>query len=248
MGGTHISIIRALRRKINMDNKFYRIDISKFDPTNASAEDIRKWLFAIIDAELEKKPEERDYDLIEECSNFEAELPLLDTDVELSKSDYVAGLERIKAQTTATEHKETIVLRPKKKTKKSIRIIVILAASLAMLMISLSVAAAMQGKPVVQFISDSFKTILGMDSGDKLNNESITLIKDDALSSYSSLEEAVMSTGYNVLYPSHLPSGITIERIVITDVDSKGNIFISYVANKAFFSAFSLDKSHFSGV
>ena len=138
-----------------MDSKFYRIDISKFDPTDASAEDIRKWLFAIIDAELEKDPEERDYDLIEECSEFEAELP--EMDIELSKSEYVAGLERIKAKTSVTEHKEAKILKNKKKTKKSVRIIAILVASIATLLLSLTVAASVQGKPVMQFISENIK-------------------------------------------------------------------------------------------
>jgi hypothetical protein len=98
-----------------MDNKFYRKDISEFDPTNASAEDIRKWLFAIIDAALEKDPEERDCDLIEECSEFEAELP--EMGVEMSEDEYAAGLERIKARASAGERKETKTLENKKKSK-----------------------------------------------------------------------------------------------------------------------------------
>ena len=214
-----------------MDNKFYRIDISKFDPTNASAEDIRKWLFAIIDAELEKDPDERDYDLIKECSDFEAELPLSDTDIELSESDYVAGLERIKAQTSVTEHKETKILRPKKKTKKSVRIIAILAASLATLILSLSVAASVQGKPVVQYIVDNVKAILGMDDGEKLDEDSITLVKNGEIFTYSSIEEAIKSIHSEMLYPTYLPDGVKMERIVVMDYDDSNSRAICYIAN-----------------
>lgn len=203
-----------------MDNKFYSKDISKFDPTNASAQDIRKWLFAIIDAELEKAPEERDYDLIAECSEFEAELPM--SDFELSENEYAAGLERIKAQAPAAEHKETKILKPKKKTKRSVRIIAVLAASLATLILSLTVAASVQGKPVIQFITDNVKVILGMDTGDKLEEGDITLIKYGESSQYSSVEEAVSALEHDILYPSYLPEGIKIERIVATDNGQEG--------------------------
>ena len=224
-----------------MDNKFYGIDVSKFDPTNSSAAEIRKWLFAIIDAELEKDPDERDYDLIKECSDFEAELPLSDTDIELSESDYVAGLERIKAQTNATEHKEakilrpkeTKILRPKKKTKKSIRIIAILAASLATLILSLTVAAAVQGVSLWQFVSENFRNILDMDPGDRLNDEGVTLLKYGERTEYASLEEAVKSTGYDVLYLSNLPRGVEVESVVVSDGDSTEDVVILYVTNNA---------------
>ena len=217
-----------------MNHKFNRKDILSFDPTNASAEEIRKWLFAIIDAELDKAPKDRDYDLIAECSEFEAELP--GSGIELSESEYVAGLERIMAQTPATEHKVTKILEPKKKTKKTVRIVAILAASIAALMLSLTVAASVQGKSVVQFIADSFKTILSIDAGNKIVDERITLAKYGKSNKYNSLEDAVMATEYDILYPSYLPNGIIIERIVITDVDSKGSIFISYVSNYSDFS------------
>lgn len=213
-----------------MDNKFYRKDISSFDPTNASAKEIRKWLFAIIDAELEKDPEDRDYDLIEQCSDFEAELPLSDSDIELSESELAAGLERIKARTPAAECKETKILEPKKKPKKSVRIIAVLAASLAVLILSVTVAAAVQGKPVLQFISDNVKAILGMDVGDKLEDRSITLVKYGESLQYSSVEEAISSLEYRILYPSYLPEGVKIERIVVTD-NGQGGMKIVFITN-----------------
>ena len=145
-----------------MDNKFYEKDISKFDPSKASAEEVRKWVYAVIDAELEKDPEEIDYDLLEQCAKLEAELP--DMDFEISESEYAAGLERIKALAPAPEYKETKILKPKKKIKKSVRIIAILAASLAVLLLSVTIGAAVQGKPVMQFISENIQAILGMNT------------------------------------------------------------------------------------
>lgn len=212
-----------------MDNKFYKTDISKFDPTKASAEDIRKWLFAIIDAELDKDPSERDYDLIEECAAFEMELPELG--IEASESELAAGLERIKALVPTFEPQEIKIIKTKKKTKKSVRIITILAASLATLILSLTVAAAVQGKSVVQFIDDSFKSILGMGSGDKIDDEGITLHKYGEGYKYNSLEDAVIASGYDILYPTYLPKEVKVEKIAIIDVDDRDSITIMYISN-----------------
>ena len=217
-----------------MDNKFNRKDISTFDPTNASVENVRKWLFAIIDVELEKAPEERDYDLIAECSEFEAELP--GSDVELSESEYAAGLERIKARTPATEHKETKILEPKKKTKKSVRIIAIWAASLAVLILSVTVAAAVQGNPVIKFIADNIKAIFSMDTGDKLEEEGVTMIKGSEFQNYPTAEDAIKSLNMDLLYPSYLPERVKIEKIAITDIDDSESKLVYYVANNSEFS------------
>lgn len=203
-----------------MDNKFYEKDISKFDPSKASAEEVRKWVYAVIDAELEKDPEEIDYDLLEQCAKLEAELP--DMDFEISESEYAAGLERIKALAPAPEYKETKILKPKKKIKKSVRIIAILAASLAVLLLSVTIGAAVQGKPVMQFISENIQAILGMNTGDKLGNGNVTLIKYGESSNYSSVEEAIATIDIDILYPSYLPEGVEIERIVVAENGEDG--------------------------
>ena len=212
-----------------MNNKFDRKDISSFDPTNASTEEIRKWLFAIIDAELDKAPKDRDYDLIAECSEFESELP--GSGIELSESEYVAGLERIMAQTPATEHKVTKILEPKKKTKKTVRIVAILAASIAALILSLTVAASVQGKTIWQFVSDNVKIMLGMDTGDKLEDEGITLVKNGELINCTSIADAVKLIDENMLYPTYLPEGVKIEKIVATNVDAESQLKIFYITN-----------------
>ena len=202
-----------------MDNKFYRTDISKFDPTKASAEDIRKWLFAIIDAELDKDPSERDYDLIEECAAFEVELP--EFGIEASESELAARLERIKALAPASEPGETKIIKTKKKTQKTVRIVAILAASLAVLLLSVTVAAAIKGVSLIGLLLGDKKDILEMEPGEKVEEESITLVRNGELISYSSLEEVVLNTGYDILYPSYLPDGVKIDRVVVTDVGNE---------------------------
>ena len=69
-----------------------------------------------------------------------------------------------------------------------------------------------------------------MGAGDKLENGSVTLIKNGELINYSSVEEAVSNIGYDILYPSYLPDGVIIERIVLADV-GQGEIKIIFVSN-----------------
>ena len=208
-----------------MENKFNRKDILSFDPANASTEEVRMWLFALIDAELEKAPEERDYDLIAECSDFEAELSPLSA--EISESDCAEGLSRIVA--LVAENKKAKILKPKK--KKTIRVIAVLAAALAALFLSVTVTATMQGKTLRQFIEESGKLLFDMSIGDKLEEDNITLIKRGESFNYSSAEEAVGSVGWDVFYPAYMPEGTKTERIVVMDVDDKGVLSIMIVTN-----------------
>lgn len=208
-----------------MENKFNRKDILSFDPANASTEEVRMWLFALIDAELEKAPEERDYDLIAECSDFEAELSPLSA--EISESDCAEGLSRIVA--LVAENKKAKILKPKK--KKTIRVISVLAAALAALFLSVTVTATMQGKTLRQFIEESAKLLLDMSIGDKLDEGNITLIKRGESFNYSSVEEAVEAVGWDVFYPTYMPEGTKTERIVIVELDDKGASCIMIVTN-----------------
>ena len=47
---------------------------------------------------------------------------------------------------------------------------------------------------------------------------------------YSSVEEAVSNIGYDILYPSYLPDGVKIERVVFTDMGN-GTIQIVFSTN-----------------
>lgn len=211
-----------------MDNKISNMDISRFDPTEASVRSVRQWLFAIIDSELDKDPEERDYDLIEDCSELERELPTEESG--MSESEITVGLERIKAHVATEEIKENKIIISKKKSRKSVRVIVILAAVISTMLLSLTAIAFSQGKSVGEFISENIQKIFCMDAGEQMRNEEITLIKNGNGGSYSSLEQAVCAAGVDILYPSYLPKGIKIERVVMSSADD-GKTIISYITN-----------------
>ena len=212
-----------------MDNKFSKMDISKFDPTNASVDSVRKWLFAIIDAELDKDPEERDYDLIEECSECERELPT--EGAGMSEKELAVGLERIKAHVSETEDKEIKIIKTKKKSKKSVRVIVILAAVISAMLLSVTVAAISQGKSVGEFISENIQKIFNMDGGEQIEEGGITLIKNGVSNSYTSFEDAIEAIDEDILYPSYLPDGVRVERIVVTKSKADEKVMVSYITN-----------------
>lgn len=212
-----------------MDNKFSNMDISKFDPTNASVDSVRKWLFAIIDAELDKDPEERDYDLIEECSECERELPT--EGAGMSEKELAVGLERIKAQVSETEGKDIKIIKTKKKSKKSVRVIVILAAAISVMLLSVTAMAISQGKSVGKFISENIQKIFNMDASEQIEEGGITLIKNGERLQYSSIEEVTTAMGYNILYPSYLPQGVNVEEIILTNTDDNDKTIISFVTN-----------------
>ena len=93
-----------------------KIDISRFDPTNASDDQIRLWLFAIIQAELEKDDAEIDQELIDECSDCEAFLS--HSNPEITKEEYALGLAKIKERAQAIQADGSNITVPTKRPKK----------------------------------------------------------------------------------------------------------------------------------
>ena len=73
------------------------MDLLNFDPTHATDDQIRAWLFAIIAAEIEKPEGQEDQELIDEC--LECEAYLSGSEIALSEEEYRTGLAEIKQRT-----------------------------------------------------------------------------------------------------------------------------------------------------
>lgn len=192
-----------------------KIDISRFDPTNASDDQIRLWLFAIIQAELEKDDAEVDQELIDECSDCEAFLS--HNNPEITREEYAIGLARIKAKAQATQAESpNVTVQTKPKRRRFMRgAVFILAATLAVTILSVSVVAAFNGSAAWEFIVENIGWIWNANPGDALDNGKVTLIKGETVSEYDSVEEALQSGGFEgLLYPTILPEGAKIKRIV----------------------------------
>ena len=210
-----------------------KIDITRFDPTNASDDQIRLWLFAIIQAELEKEDDEIDQELIDECSDCEAFLS--HSNPVISQEEYALGLAKINVKAQAVQSEYLNVAAPTKHLKKHrfIRIAAyFLAATLAVAVLSVGIVAVANGSAAWEFITANIQQILGMNPGDTLEGDKVTLVKGDLVAEYDSVEEALKAGGFEgILYPTQLPDGVRIERIVHTSVGDSDNTKTSFILN-----------------
>ncbi len=222
-----------------------KIDITKFDPTNASDDQIRMWLFAIIQAEIEKDDSEIDQELIDECSDCEAFLS--HNNPEISQEDYALGLAKIKERAQAIQADgSNVTVQAKPKKRRFVRVAVyFLAAALGIAILSVSVVAAFNGSVAWEFITTNIQQILGMEPGDTLESDKVTLVKGDLVAEYDSVEKALKAGGFEgILYPTQLPEGVKIERIVLTNDGDENNYKINFVfnSNSTSYRIFSYDK------
>lgn len=221
-----------------------KIDISRFDPTNASDDQIRLWLFAIIQAELEKDDAEIDQELIDECSDCEAFLA--HSNPEISQEEYALGLARIKERAQAMQAEgSNVTVQAKPGKRRFMRVAVyFLAAALAIAILSVGAVAAFNGSAAWEFVMTNMQQILGMKPGDSLESDKVTLVKGDLVAEYDSVEEALKAGGFEgILYPTELPEGVKIERIVQTteDNESKYELSFSFTTNEIFYGVSNYD-------
>lgn len=181
------------------------------DMNRATKEQKIQWLCQMIDNETDKPEEEMDFALIDECSAYLRELS--DKAAEATKEQKKRILQQIKAhhnQTATT--KSAKVLRPRWKTVR--KVVGIAIAAVLLLTLTLSVIAKVNGySSAWEYVKENIQKIIGMDSGDRVNDGNITLIKGGESIAYSSIEELMQTEGYDILYPTTLPDGIEITKI-----------------------------------
>ena len=207
-----------------------KIDITRFDPTNASDDQIRLWLFAIIQAELEKDDAEIDEELIDECSDCEAFLS--HSNPEITQEEYAIGLARIKERAQAMQAEGSIVtVQAKPKKRRFMRVAAyILAAALAVAILSVSVVAAFNGSAAWEFIVENIGWIWNANPGDLTDNGKITLIKGEMISEYDSVEDALVAGDFEgILYPTALPDGVIVSQIIQSHNGNEEKYDLSFV-------------------
>ena len=188
------------------DNNF----LCNLDMDNATREQKIAWLCQIIKNETEKPEDERDVDLISECSDYLYELS--EDDLRFSEEELQQGLAKIKQNHQASG---ATILPMKKRRKRLIRVAIIFAATFAVLFSGITVAAKTQGYTNAwDFVSQNVDKILRMKPGDTIEDENITLIKGEESIIYASIEELIKEENYSILYPSKLPDGVKIQGIV----------------------------------
>ena len=200
----------------------------------ATKEQKIQWLCQIIDNETDKPEDEIDFALIGECSAYLRELS--DKAAEATKEQKQRILQQIKAHHNQTATKSAKILRPS--WRKVGRIVAIAATVAALLLSSLTVLAKVNGySSAWEYVKENIQKITGLDAGDRVNDKGITLIKNDGVVAYKSIEELLESEELDIMYPSELPDGVQItkisqqiiseERIIYCYLFTDENLFIT---------------------
>lgn len=177
---------------------------------NATKEQKIQWLCQMIDNETDKPEDEIDFALIGECSAYLRELS--DKAAEATKEQKRRILQQIKAHHNQIAANSAKVLRPN--WRKVGRIVAIAATVAALLLSTLTVLAKVNGySSAWEYVTENLQKIAGLNAGDRVNDNGITLIKNDGTVIYNSIEELLQTEKYDILYPSELPDGIEIIRI-----------------------------------
>lgn len=119
-------------------------------------------------------------------------------------------------------------VKPKKHNRVFLKVAVSFASVCLILLSSFSVMALAMGgySQAWSYISTHVHEILNMD-GNKTEIDGIEIIKSDYTKKYDTIEELLSTENLDILYPSALPEGVKIEKIVI---ESNSNFKkISYV-------------------
>ena len=214
----------------------------------ATKEQKIQWLCQIIDNETDKPEDEIDFALIGECSAYLRELS--DKAAEATKEQKQRILQQIKAHHNQTATKSAKVLRPK--WRKMGKIVAIAATVAAILLSTLTVLAKVNGySSAWEYVKENIQKIIGMDAGDRVNDKGITLIKNDGVVTYRSIEELMQREGYDILYPAELPNDIQVKGISQQFIDESYTLYSIYftdielsvaVSNKPTVSKEDLDK------
>ena len=193
------------------------------DMNRATKEQKIQWLCQMIDNETDKPEEEIDFALIDECSAYLRELS--DKPAEATKEQKQRILQQIKAHhNQIATTKSAKVLRPRWKTVR--KVVGIAIAAVLLLTLTLSVIAKVNGySSAWEYVKENIQKIIGLDAGDRVNDGNITLTKHDGVVTYNSIEELLQEEGYDIMYPSELPEGVQITKILEQVVSDERTVY-----------------------
>ena len=182
----------------------------RFDPTGASDEQVRAWLFALIDAEVQK--DKADEELILACSECEAYLA--HDGGEITEEEYARGLALIKQKAASRASARKFI----KSNHGRVLWRVLLVAAIVLLICSLSVGTSLanSGSPAWNFLMQHLDWLAESKPGESIDGDKVSLSKSELAAQYASIDEARQNSGFaGVLYPTRLPEGTTLERILL---------------------------------
>ncbi len=188
----------------------------------ATKEQKIQWLCQIIDNETDKPEDEIDFALIGECSAYLRELSKKEAEATQEQKRRI--LQQIKAHHNQTAKNVAKVLRPNWRTTRKV-VAIAIAAALALLS-TLTVIAKVKGySNAWEYVRENLQKIVGMSAGDQVNDGEITLVKNEDVFTYQSIEELMRQEGYDILYPSKLPDGVQISNVIHQIISEEKTIY-----------------------
>ena len=178
-----------------------------------SYEDVQEFLEInrTLEQETQKPAEKRDMDLIEECLCYievvmDDEKPIDDAVLERKYQEALARGKARKAKVLTTA--------PKAKKHKVRKAFIIIAAAIAVLVTTLTIAARVHGyKNAWGFVYQKALELRWFERGEVFEEDGITLIGNGEVESFSNIEEFLDKKNLNILYPQSLPEGLKIKAI-----------------------------------
>lgn len=175
------------------------------DRREGSVDEIRAWLYATIEAELQKDEAEIDEDLIRECSELDAYLT--GSECPVTEKEYQKALQQIQSKAAARQAERcgARVLLPKKEKRRTVRTVLIAAAVAIVMLSTVAVAAISQGLFPAELMYRTHQ--------------------------YATVEEAADALELDILYPTQMPEGVGLEKIVLSAIGY--NVYeIIFITNK----------------
>ena len=192
------------------------------DMNRATKEQKIQWLCQIIDNETDKPEDEIDFALIGECSAYLRELS--DKATEATKEQKQRILQQIKAHHSQTATKSAKVLRPT--WRKIGKVVAIAATVVALLLSTLTVLAKVNGySNAWEYIKENVQEFFNMSPGSTVASGEITLIKNNDIIAYKSLEELLQNESYDIMYPSILPNDVEILQLYHHTVSEEHTVY-----------------------
>lgn len=195
-------------------------------------------LIQLIDTELEKPEEKADMDLIQECFDYLESLNESESDELTRKKKLEYHLTRIyqrgdDADASSLPSIPNTVRVNTHIWKRRLRTVGIVAAifvaTILVFASTLSVIARVNGyDTVLEWLSTNLNEYFQLETGKEYDIEGITVVRNTGNKTYDNIETWLQEEGLNLLYPSVLPEGVQLQRIVQNSQDGE-KTFISWI-------------------
>lgn len=197
-----------MNKKISVDQLLQELE--KDSITSRERADI---LIKIINIESAKSEEEADMDLIQECIEFFNLLSNREEEIEAQKDQMHYRLQQIYQRAAEDDTSKNTIIR--KRRFRSIGLAAAVFVAILLIMVtSLTVIARVNGyNSTLEWIYAHLNQIFQSDRGEENVIDGITVIREAETKNYPDIESWLQEENLDILYPSILPDGVSIDRI-----------------------------------